>query len=76
MCRKVATFERPCRTIVLAEKNTGMLPGVQINDPFFVFIDVSEARHLGMCQTGYLDAHADEMPPGISLWYGDPNYWP
>ena len=74
--RKVDSFERPYRTILLAEENTGMLPGWIINDPFFIFSDISEPRHLGASQVGYLDGHCGEIPPGTNLWHGDPNYWP
>ena len=76
-CRTVESFQRPWRTIVLAEENTGMIPDWhQINDPYFIGSDLSEPRHLGMTQVGYLDGHVGEIPPFSNLWYGDPNLWP
>ena len=73
--RKVESFDRPWRTILLAEENTGMLGGYQINDPFFIGVDWTEARHLDYSQAGYLDTHVGEIPPYVQI-HLDPDWWP
>ncbi len=83
--RKIETFPVPSRTILLAEENTGMVPynydygygpAFQIlNDPWFAGPDVTEPRHLGTSQVGYLDGHADSFPAFINL-FKDDEYWP
>ena len=73
--RKVESFARPYRTILLAEENTGMIEGFRINDPFFIGVDWTEPRHVGFALAGYLDAHVDEIPPYTQI-HLDPNWWP
>lgn len=76
--RKLDSFKYPARTILLAEENTGMVPGaILINDPRFTNIDVTEPRHRSgkASAVGFLDGHADTIPGGINLW-NDQRYWP
>lgn len=87
--RKLSTFPNPERTILLAEENTGMVEGAAevLNDPQFIAYDVTEPRHLGVSQVGYLDGHSGSIPAGINLWVysdgtttgsrgGTTEYWP
>ncbi len=83
--REIASFPEPSRTVLLAEENSGMVPynynygygpAYQIlNDPWFSGPDVTEARHLGTSQVGYLDSHAGSFPALINL-FKDAEYWP
>jgi prepilin-type N-terminal cleavage/methylation domain-containing protein len=74
--RKRDSFKYPARTILLAEENTGKLPGPTINDPRFNNVDVTEPRHRkDVSAAGYLDGHAEVLPPFIQLFH-DKRYWP
>ena len=73
--RNVDSFARPWRTILLAEENTGLLEGYQINDPFFIGVDWTEPRHLDASHAAYLDGHVDQVPPYTQIFL-DPNWWP
>ena len=88
-CRRLATFANLSTSILLAEENTGWIspseipppsmggPKQVINDPMFVNPDVSEPRHLGNSQVGYLDGHAEQIPPRINLTIRQfEDYWP
>lgn len=73
--RKLISFKQPTRAIVFAEENTMMVRPYPINDAYFIYYDVTDARHLGMSEVGYLDGHAGEIPPNIALW-SNKEYWP
>lgn len=86
-CRKLATLPNLARTILLGEENTGWLnpddmANTQwtkqcINDTRFKDPDVSEPRHLGHSQVGYLDGHADQIPALVNLSTRQfDEYWP
>lgn len=68
--RKITSFREPSRCLLYGEENvTGFKVGpYMINDVFFVNVDVSDDRHMGKSIVGYLDGHAGEMPPRITLW--------
>ena len=40
-----------------------------INDPYFIYDDVSDDRHLGKCCVVYLDGHTGEIPGKLNLYY-------
>ena len=44
------------------------VPFEVINDEWFTWPDLSEPRHLGDSQVGWLDGHATEIDPYIPLW--------
>jgi hypothetical protein len=69
--RKINTFRDPARCMTFGEENvTGFRVGQYvINDPYFIFDDVSDDRHMGKCCIVYLDGHAGEMPAKIKLFY-------
>mgnify|MGYP006278654973 CR=1 FL=1 len=79
--RRASDFKCTSRTILLAEENSGMIsqedftavyghnvPFEVINDEWFTWPDLSEPRHLGDSQVGWLDGHATEIDPYIPLW--------
>jgi prepilin-type N-terminal cleavage/methylation domain-containing protein len=69
--RKVTTFRDPARCLTFGEENvTGYKVGPYvINDPYFIYDDVSDDRHLGKCCVVYLDGHAGEIPGRLKLYY-------
>jgi len=67
--RKITTFHQPSRDILFGEENTSHLRPYPINDAFFAYQDVTDDRHMGSSQVGYLDGHAEQIPPNICLWY-------
>lgn len=73
--RKITTFREPSRCIVYAEENTQSIRPYPINDAFFIYYDVTDNRHRGMSEVGYLDGHAGEIPPNIALW-SNRKYYP
>ena len=68
--RKITSFRDPSRCMTYGEENvTGRKVGQYvINDPYFIFDDVSDDRHMGKCVIAYLDGHAGEMPGKVKLW--------
>ena len=69
--RKITTFRDPARCLTFAEENVTSLKLAPylINDPYFIFDDQSDDRHLGKCCVVYLDGHTGEMPKQIRLFY-------
>lgn len=69
--RRITTFKYPDKCLVYGEENiTGFRVGPYlINDCYFIFEDVSDDRHMGKSVAGYLDGHADLIPPRIRLFY-------
>jgi hypothetical protein len=72
--RKITTFPGPSHTVVLAEENTGMVPGscgrsdtssAKINDPLFRYQDETEPRHVNASTAGCLDGHVIIIPSSI-----------
>ena len=66
--RRITTFRQPDRCLTYAEENIGNSGGYKINDVYFIYVDVTDDRHLGKSVVGYLDGHAGEIPPKIMLW--------
>jgi prepilin-type N-terminal cleavage/methylation domain-containing protein/prepilin-type processing-associated H-X9-DG protein len=68
--RSLQTFGSASDTILLAEENSGMIPECSevINDPWFTPPDITEPRHMGMSQAGFLDGHAHEVEPGLRIY--------
>ena len=71
--RNIASFYDPSHTVLLAEENTGMIPysdtNYQIlNDQIFRGPDLTEPRHMGKSQVGYLDGHANQVDSHLQLW--------
>lgn len=61
---------------MVVEEITGRIPGAPvISDPWFMFDDVTEPRHLVWALAAYLDGHIEAVPPRVKLWT-DPLYWP
>jgi len=67
--RSLHSFADASRTVILGEENTGWIPDSleALNDPAFTQWDVSEPRHLGNSQVGFLDGHAEQMPPYLPI---------
>ena len=71
--RRLTSFRQPDRCLVYGEENIlGPGPGAGgsylINDCYFIYVDVSDNRHMGKSIAGYLDGHAGEIPPRIQLY--------
>ena len=68
--RRITSFKDASRCLLYGEENvTGFKVGPYlINDVFFINVDVSDDRHMGKSIVCYLDGHAGEMPPKITLW--------
>lgn len=68
--RRITSFRRPSQCIIYGEENTrGTLSNILINDAYFTNIDITDNRHLGYSAVGYLDGHADIIPPKIMLFF-------
>jgi len=69
--RKITSFRDPARCLTFGEENVSgpKIGQYVINDPYFIFDDVSDDRHMGKCCVVYLDGHAGEMPKQIKLFY-------
>ena len=66
--RRITSFRQPDRCLMYGEENIGNSGDYKINDVYFIYVDVSDNRHLGKSIIGYLDGHAGEIPPKIKLW--------
>jgi prepilin-type N-terminal cleavage/methylation domain-containing protein len=68
--RKITSFKKAPTCVVYAEENVnGRLVGdYDINDAWFIYYDVTDNRHLGKSEVGYLDGHAGDIPPKVQLW--------
>lgn len=69
-------FNYPSKTPMLVEENRdpndyGTVP----NDPFFINIDTSSARHGGKAQVVYMDGHVSTIR-GLEIWKNNPVYIP
>ena len=68
--RKITSFRDPSRCLTFGEENvTVKLATYIINDPYFIYDDVSDDRHMGKCCVVYLDGHAGEIPKLTKLFY-------
>ena len=70
--RRITSFRDPARCLTFGEENVNSTKYVGpylINDPYFIYDDVSDDRHMGKCCVVYLDGHAGEMPKQIKLFY-------
>ena len=69
--RKVTSFRDPARCLTFGEENvTGRIVGQYvINDPYFIYDDVTDDRHMGKCCVVYLDGHTGEVPARLKLYY-------
>ena len=67
--RKITSFRDPSRCLTFGEENVGNSGPYKINDPYFIYDDVSDDRHMGKCCVVYLDGHAGEMAKKIKLYY-------
>lgn len=75
-CRRMTNFRAASEAILLVEENTGRIAGAPvITDPWFMFDDLTEPRHLGNALAAYLDGHVDSILPRVQLWR-DAQYWP
>jgi prepilin-type N-terminal cleavage/methylation domain-containing protein len=68
--RRITSFRNPARCLVYGEENvTGRTIGPYlINDCYFIYHDVTDDRHMGASIGGYLDGHADIIPPKLQLF--------
>jgi len=77
--RRFLAFPEPGRTAVMVEENTGLCPpgmtSEVINDPYLTRPDITEPRHQGTSQVGFLDGHADAVEPYLEIW-DMPEYCP
>lgn len=67
--RRITTFKQPDQCLVYGEENvTGFKVGPYlINDCYFIYYDVTDDRHMGKSIGGYLDGHADLIPPRVQI---------
>ena len=70
MYRRITSFKRPPTCVVYGEENvSGRLVGdYDINDAYFIYYDVTDNRHMGKSEVGYLDGHAGDIPPKVQIW--------
>jgi len=71
--RRITSFKHPDQCLVYGEENLigpgpGMGGNYLINDCYFIYVDVSDDRHMGKACAGYLDGHAGEIPKFITLY--------
>jgi prepilin-type N-terminal cleavage/methylation domain-containing protein len=68
--RRITSFKQAPRCVVYAEENvSGRRVGdYDINDAYFIYYDVTDDRHMGKSEAGYLDGHAGDVPPKLQLW--------
>src|SRR3954454_20357272 len=64
-------------SVVYGEENvSGARVGpFDINDPYFIYDEVSDDRHMGKSEVGYLDGHAGDIPPRIKLYHSKEWGW-
>ena len=68
--RRLSSFKKAPTCVVYGEENVnGKLVGdYDINDAYFIYYDVTDNRHLGKSEVGYLDGHAGDIPPKTQIW--------
>ena len=68
--RKITSFKKHPTCIVYGEENVSgrRVGNWDINDAYFIYEDVTDDRHLGKSEVGYLDGHAGDIPPKIQLY--------
>jgi prepilin-type N-terminal cleavage/methylation domain-containing protein len=68
--RRITSFKKHPTCVLYGEENVnGKLVGdYDINDAWFIYYDVSDNRHMGKSEVGYLDGHAGDIPPKVQLW--------
>ena len=69
--RRITSFKLHPQCVVYGEENVnGARVGpYDINDAYFIYDDVTDDRHMGKSEVGYLDGHAGDIPPKIRLYH-------
>jgi prepilin-type N-terminal cleavage/methylation domain-containing protein len=67
--RKITSFRDPARCLTFGEENVHKESTIVINDPYFIFDDVTDNRHMGKCCVAYLDGHTGEVPNRVKLYH-------
>jgi prepilin-type N-terminal cleavage/methylation domain-containing protein len=75
--RKITSFKKHPTCVLYGEENvSGRRVGdYDINDAYFIYVDVTDDRHLGKSEVGYLDGHAGDIPPKIVLYHNKEWGW-
>jgi prepilin-type N-terminal cleavage/methylation domain-containing protein len=68
--RKITSFKKHPTCVVYGEENVNgrRVGDYDINDAYFIYFDVTDDRHLGKSEVGYLDGHAGDIPPKVQIW--------
>jgi len=68
--RRISSFKQAPRCVVYGEENVNgrRVGDYDINDAYFIYFDVTDDRHLGKSEVGYLDGHAGDIPPKLQIW--------